>query len=80
MGISDVAKAVCHVERNLRCLADMPRVATHNIRDFRGAFKKVSTFLFFLPLVFLSLIKFIQGKDPHVQLPTHLSRNSNPTI
>jgi len=40
MGISEVAKAVCHVERNLKCLADMPRVATNNIRDFRGAFKR----------------------------------------
>jgi len=39
MGISDAAKAVCHVERNLRFLAEMPRVATNNIRDFRGAFK-----------------------------------------
>lgn len=42
MGISDTAKAVCHIERNLDYIKDMPRVCLNNIRDFRGAFKKVS--------------------------------------
>lgn len=38
-GISDLARSVCHVERNLRSLSEMPRVTLSNIRDFRAAFK-----------------------------------------
>ena len=40
MVLSDVTRAVCHVERNLRCLQEMPRVGLTNIKDFRGAQKK----------------------------------------
>jgi len=40
MVLSEVTKSVCHVERNLKCLKDMPRISVQNIRDFRGAFKK----------------------------------------
>ena len=42
MVLSDVTRAVCHVERNLRCLQEMPRVGLTNIKDFRGAQKKVN--------------------------------------
>jgi len=37
MGISELAKSVCCVERNLKYLAEMPRVSMSNIRDFYGA-------------------------------------------
>jgi len=39
MVISEITKAVCHVERNLSHLKEMPRVSVNNIKDFRGAFK-----------------------------------------
>ena len=38
MVLSEVTKSVCHVERNLKCLKEMPRISVQNIRDFRGAF------------------------------------------
>ncbi|XP_057308589.1 50S ribosomal protein L15-like [Hydractinia symbiolongicarpus] len=40
MVLNEITKTVCHVERNLKYLKDMPRVGVNNIRDFKGAFKK----------------------------------------
>jgi len=40
MGISEMAKSMCHVERSLKYLAHMPRVSMTNIRDFYGAKKR----------------------------------------
>lgn len=42
MVLNEITKTVCHVERNLKYLKDMPRVGVNNIRDFKGAFKKVT--------------------------------------
>ena len=52
MVLSEVTKSVCHVERNLKCLKDMPRVSVQNIRDFRGAFKKVNLLLYICIITF----------------------------
>ena len=42
------ARAVCHVEKNLKALEQFPRVALNNIRDFQEAFKPVCIILLFL--------------------------------
>ena len=48
MVLSEVTKAVCHVETNLKCLNEMPRVSVQNIRDFRGGFSKVKNYYLIL--------------------------------
>nr|XP_047145196.1 50S ribosomal protein L15 [Hydra vulgaris] len=40
MVLSEMFKNMCHIERNLQCIKDMPRVGVNNIRDFNGAFRK----------------------------------------
>ena len=42
------ARAVCHVEKNLKALEQFPRVALNNIRDFQEAFKPVCIIVLFL--------------------------------